>query len=264
MFSEYLKRWNLTTDGPAVVTPTSALVPVVWGGMRAMLKVAILDEEKLGNELMIWWNGEGAAHVLAHAGDAILMERAEEGVSLADVARGGRDDEATYIMCAVLRQLHRPKVPAPLPLPSLAEWFEPLNRTAEAHGGILRVAAETASELLASQNDVLVLHGDMHHGNVLRFGSHGWLAIDPKGLVGERAFDYANIFCNPDHQTATTPDRLARQIGVVAKAGGLEPKRMVSWVLAWAGLSAAFSLADRTAPNTALKIAEFAAAGLNR
>jgi aminoglycoside/hydroxyurea antibiotic resistance kinase len=42
-----------------------------------------------------------------------------------------------------------------------------------------------------------VLHGDLHHGNVLDFGLRGWLAIDPKGLLGERGFDFANIFTNP-------------------------------------------------------------------
>jgi streptomycin 6-kinase len=264
MFSEYLKRWNLTADGSSIITPTSALLPVLWGGRKAMLKVAVLDEERLGNQLMISWNGEGAARVLAHAEDAIVMERAEAGVSLADIARGGRDDEASCTLCAVLRELYRPKVRAPPALPALAEWFEPLRRTGEAHGGILRVAAETATRLLAGQRDVVVLHGDMHHGNVLRFGPHGWLAIDPKGLVGERAFDYANIFCNPDDQIATSPGRLARQISVVAKAADLAPNRLLLWVLAWAGLSAAFSLEDRAVPNTALKIAELAAAELNR
>jgi len=229
-----------------------------------MLKIAVLDEEKLGNQLMIWWNGEGAAHVLAYADDAILMERADAGVSLADVARDGRDDEASCAMCAVLGQLHRPKVHAPPALPPLAEWFEPLHRMGVAHGGILRVAAETASTLLAVQHDVVVLHGDVHHGNVLRFGSHGWLAIDPKGLIGERTFDYANIFCNPDDRISTMPGRLARQITVVAEAADLAPNRLLSWVLAWAGLSAAFSLDDGVTPNAALKIAEFAAAELNR
>jgi streptomycin 6-kinase len=74
--------------------------------------------------------------------------------------------------------------------------------------------------LLATQRDVVALHGDMHHENVLRFGSRGWLAIDPKGLTGERGFDYANIFCNPDGATATMPGRLARQTRVVAEAAG--------------------------------------------
>jgi streptomycin 6-kinase len=265
MFCKYLKRWNLTADGSPIATPTSALLPVLWGDVPAMLKAALLDEEKIGNQLMIWWKGEGAARVLEHAEDVILMERAEAGVSLVDFAREGRDDEASCTMCAVLHQLHRSRVHAPPALPSLATWFEPLSRAVQEHGGILRVAAEAALELLASQHDVVVLHGDMHHGNVLRFGSRGWLAIDPKGLIGERGFDYANIFCNPDDQTAAMPGRLARQISVVAKAADLEPNRLLSWVLAWAGLSAAFSLEDGLAPNTArLEIAELAAAELNR
>ena len=132
------------------------------------------------------------------------------------------------------------------------------------HGGILRVAAETAADLLATQRDVVVLHGDMHHENVLRFSSRGWLAIDPKGLVGERGFDYANIFCNPDSETATMPGRLARQAQVVAETAGLEHSRLLAWILAWAGLSAAFRFEDGASANSALRIAELAAAELRR
>ena len=263
IFSEYLKRWNLTTDGSSIMTPTSALLPVLWGDVPAMLKVAVLDEEKLGNQLMIWWNGDGAARVLAHAKDAILMERAETCISLAGLAREGRDDEASRIMCKVLRQLHARRTYTPPALPPLIKWFEPLRRAAQAQCGILRAAAETASQLLSAQHDIVVLHGDMHHGNVLKFGSRGWLAIDPKGLIGERGFDHANIFCNPDDQTATMPGRLARQVKVVAEAADLESHRLLSWVLAWAGLSAAFSLEDHAPCATAFRIAELAAAELN-
>jgi streptomycin 6-kinase len=245
------------------MTPTSALLPVLWGDVAAMLKVSVLDEEKLGNQLMIWWNGNGAARVLAHAEGAILVERAEIGISLSDLAREGRDDEASRIMCKVLGQLHAQRACTPPPLPPLIKWFEPLGRAAEAQGGILRTAAETASQLLSAQHDIAVLHGDMHHGNVLRFGSRGWLAIDPKGLIGERGFDHANIFCNPDDQMATMPGRLAREVKVVAEAADLESNRLLSWVLAWAGLSAAFSLEDHASCAAALRIAQLAVAELN-
>jgi streptomycin 6-kinase len=263
MFSEYLQRWNLRTDGPSVMTPTSALLPVLVASRPAMLKVALLDEEKTGNQVMVWWNGDGAARILAHARNAIVMERARSGVSLGNIARAGRDDEASGIICTILRRLHAPRIKPPPALPPLTTWFEPLGRAAEAQGGILRLAAETASKLLTAQREMVVLHGDMHHGNVLSFGPHGWMAIDPKGLVGERGFDYANIFCNPDHQMATASGRLARQIRVVADEANLEPSRLLRWVLAWAGLSAAFSLEDRAPSLTALKIAELAATELN-
>jgi streptomycin 6-kinase len=191
------------------------------------------------------------------------MERAEHGPSLADVARNGEDDEASRIICSVVAKLHQARRRPPCALPPLMEWFEPLRRASQSEGGILHSAATTASKLLANQHGAVVLHGDMHHDNVLNFGSRGWLAIDPKGLVGERYFDYANIFCNPDDQTATTPGRLARQIRVVADTAGLESKRLQQWVLAWAGLSAAFLLDDGRPPHTALGVAEIAAVELS-
>jgi streptomycin 6-kinase len=264
MFSEYLERWKLAPDGEPIATRTSRLLPVRWHGSAAMLKIALLEEERRGGLLMVWWKGKGAAPVLAHGRHAILMERAEGGASLGDIARTGGDDEASRTLCAVLAELHTPRDGPPPSLVPLTEWFEALGPAAEVPGGVLCVAARTASQLLATQRDIVVLHGDIHHGNVLSFSSRGWLAIDPKGLVGERGFDYANIFCNPDIEMATMPGRLARQIGVVAEAAELEPSRLLAWVLAWAGLSAAFSFEDGDSPDNALKIAELAAVELSR
>lgn len=262
MFREYLERWELTPDGDPIVTPNSRLLPVRWDGAPAMLKIAVSDEERLGSILMVWWDGKGAAQVLAHGENAILMERAEPGPSLSHIAHDNRDDVASRTMCAVLAQLHLPRDRPPPALVPLTEWFDALGPAVEVYGGILSVAARTASNLLATQREIVVLHGDMHHENVLRFGTRGWLAIDPKGLVGERGFDYANIFCNPDNEIATMPGRLARQARVVAEAAGLERTRLLAWVLAWAGLSAAFSFQDGASPDNALKVAELAAVEL--
>jgi streptomycin 6-kinase len=264
MFDDYLERWDLTPDGEPIITPTSRLLPVRSGGVPAMLKIAALDEEKPGNLLMIWWDGHGAARVLAHWENAILMERGEDNASLVDIARKRGDDEASRAICSVLAKLHAPRGRPPPELRPLADWFEALGRAAEVQGGILRLAAATASNLLASERDIVALHGDMHHRNVLNFGSRGWLAIDPKGLVGERYFDYANIFCNPDHETATMPGRLARQSRVVADAAHLERRRLLAWIVAWAGLSAAFSLDDGRPPDTGLTVTQVAAAELSR
>jgi streptomycin 6-kinase len=267
MFSDYLERWQLTPDGDPIITPTSRLLPVRRGGHPAMLKVAVHPEERRGNRLMTRWNGNGAARVLVHDGDAILMERALPELSLAELVRHGRDDEACRIMCAAAVCLHAGESPPQdlvKDLVPLTRWFAALMEAAELRGGILRLCAATASELLATPRDVTVLHGDIHHGNVLDFGSRGWLVIDPKGLVGERAFDYANLFCNPDIETATSPGRLARRVEIVATAAVLDRNRLLRWLLAWAGLSAAFAIEDGGSPKGALTVAELAAAELNR
>jgi streptomycin 6-kinase len=145
----------------------------------------------------------------------------------------------------------------------LRSWFAALEPAAARHGGLLRQAAATACELLDAPQDVVVLHGDLHHGNVLDGGPRGWLAIDPKGLLGERGFDYANIFCNPELAVATAPGRLARQADVVAAAAGLDRRRLLQWVLAYAGLSAAWTLGDGEEPDIALAVAELAAVELD-
>ena len=179
------------------------------------------------------------------------------------LVRHGEDDEASRIICAVVPTLHAPKAHPPPALTPLAEWFRPLAAMAEGRGGALGLSAETAAALLGSPEESVVLHGDIHHANVLDFGPRGWLAIDPKGLVGERYFDYANILCNPDFETATTPGRFRRQIGVVAAAAGLSRRRLLAWVLAWAGLSAAFDWEDGLPTQNALALLEMIAREVN-
>ena len=261
----YLARWRLTPDGTLLTTHTSVLLPVRWQGIPVMLKVATEAEERRGVESMIWWGGNGAARVLAHDGDALLMERAMGEGSLIEMARTDRDDEASRIICAVASRLHAPRArPRSTTLVPLTRWFAELKPAAAQHGGLLSLAATTAHELLDEPREIVVLHGDIHHGNILDFGPRGWLAIDPKHLVGERAFDFVNILRNPDAQSALAPGRFSRQVTVVADAGGLDRTRLLKWILAFTGLSAAWILGDGDQPDLDLAVAELAAAELSR
>jgi len=264
MFGDYLARWALTPDGDPIVTRNSCVLPVRQNGVPAMLKIAVETEEKIGNRLMRWWDGAGSARVLAQSGDAILLERAESRTGLADLARSGHDDEATRIICAVVARLHARREGLFPDLVPLDLWFEALGPAAAAHGGILSVAATTARDLLTGPREIGVLHGDIHHDNVLWFEKRGWLAIDPKGLVGERGFDYANLFCNPDPKTATAPGRFARRVEIVAEAARLDRMRLLQWILAWAGLSSAWLLGEGQPAEPGLQIAALALAELNR
>lgn len=261
MFDEYLDRWKLTPDGAPIETHSSRLLPVRHLGEPAMLKVSRAVDEKLGHLLMNWWDGQGAARVLAYDDEAILLERAEGRRSLADYARNGRDDEATSIICGAIAELHAPRS-KPLPdLVPLDEWFRSLWPAAESHGGLLALSARTARELLSDQKEFGVLHGDVHHDNVLDFGARGWLAIDPKRILGDRSFDYANLFCNPE-ETPSVPkdkDRFLRRIEIVTEAAAIERTRLLRWVLAWTGLSAAWWFEDGMPAEIDMAVGEMAA-----
>jgi streptomycin 6-kinase len=263
-FDDYIARWNLIPDGAPIVTRSSFLLPVRFNDRPAMLKVAVEDEERRGNRQMTWWNGDGAARVFAQEDDALLMERLSDDGALAAMARRGADDEASRIICAVVARLHAARTaPAPATAP-LSIWFEDLFQAADQHGGIFATAAATARSLLDGQADVVALHGDIHHGNILHSADQRWVAIDPKGLHGERGYDFANLFCNPDESTATATGRLSRQVSVVAEAARLDPTRLLQWILAHAALSAAWLIQDGEQGGARLAVAESAAAELGR
>ncbi|QRN04811.1 3'-kinase [Legionella sp. MW5194] len=263
-FLSYIHHWDLLPDGEPIITHTSRLLPVLYNHQPAMLKIVTIEEEQRGGELMVWWHGQGAARILAHHQQAFLMERSMTLPCLIQLVKQGNDTEASRILCGVVKQLHSASSPEHPPrLVSLCDWFKALEPAAANYGGIFSKALVATRGLLNNPRDQVVLHGDIHHRNVLYFGNRGWLAIDPKGLIGERGFDYANLFCNPDHQTATTPNRLQNQLRVVAEASQLEPTRLLKWILAYAGLSAAWHLEDGSNPELALQVAEIASSVLD-
>jgi streptomycin 6-kinase len=180
------------------------------------------------------------------------------------MSRSGRDDEATTILARTTTTLHAPRLGRrPPTLVPLDVWFRALEPAAGRFGGILQSAADAARKLLATAAEPVVLHGDVHHENVLDGGPRGWLAIDPKGLFGERGFDYANILCNPGIEIAGAPGRLRARIATLARVSKLEPTRQLGWTLAYAGLSASWTLEEKGDASQALEIGRIAAAELN-
>ncbi|RBL91794.1 aminoglycoside phosphotransferase family protein [Chitinophaga flava] len=260
----YLKKWELQPDGPAFRTYACWLQPVVYQQQPAMLKIALEAEEQLGGILMSYWDGEGAARVLQMDGSALLLERISSKNSLLEMALNGQDTAASRIICQVADKLHAPRTtPAPAQLLPLATWFEELEPAAGKYGGILEESHLIAKQLLRYPQEICVLHGDLHHTNVLDAGARGWVAIDPRRLIGDRGFDYAHIFCNPDLETALAPGRLAAQVAVVASAANMEPQRLLKWIVAYSGLSAAWSLSAAEDASIALGAAEIAFALLS-
>jgi streptomycin 6-kinase len=277
MFDDYLRRWHLARDGSPIHTRSSDLLPVRRGSVAAMLKIARDAEEKVGAVALAWWDGLGAVPLLEWDGHAVLMERAAGPRSLAAIAYGGGDDEATRILCETAARLHAPRTkPPPLALRSLENWFVDLwpaaSHAPSRHQAVLRQCIAAARYLLDTPQEEIVLHGDLHHGNVLDFGpQRGWLAIDPKGLYGERGFDYANILCNPEPEEdepwlPLQPGRFARQVDIIARQARLDRVRLLHWALAYAGLSATWYLkeGDEDEAELPLAVARLAAEELRK
>lgn len=122
----YLTKWNLVADGDYILTTSSSLLPVRVAGMAAMLKVSTDPQGRVGIGAMEWWNGDGAARVLAREGDALLMERAAGSRSLAAMSRSGNDNEACRVLCATAQRLQTSRPNPPPELTPLEARFRDL------------------------------------------------------------------------------------------------------------------------------------------
>jgi streptomycin 6-kinase len=163
-------------------------------------------------------------------------------------------------MVRTAAKLHAPRLKSLQDSPTLERWFRSLEPAARTHGGTFADCWKIASTLLATPQQLSILHGDIHHRNILDFGERGWLAIDPKRIYGERGYDFANIFANEDLPTTTDPKRLQRQLPIVSKEADIEPARLLKWIVAYSGLSAAWFLedGDHTSAEKPLAVARIA------
>ncbi|WP_411850964.1 APH(6)-I family aminoglycoside O-phosphotransferase [Stenotrophomonas sp. LGBM10] len=259
-----LTKWQLARDGDVIATPHARVWPVrLPDGTPAMLKMSTCAEERNGHRLLRWWDGDGAVRVLAWQDEALLMERAVPGTSLRHMAQDGRDAAATAILCGVLARLHAPRAAPPEELVTLQTWFADLLAPSLPLSPLLEQCRSLAIRQLDAQIELRPLHGDLHHDNVLDGGPRGWLAIDPKRLLGDRAFDYTVLFCNPDLcgpdiHVATQPAVFDARLAQVCALAGIDRRRLLAWIAASAGLSAVWFLADGDDAAVDLTVAELA------
>jgi streptomycin 6-kinase len=237
-------------------TDSSVLAFVCRDGQSLVFKLAKRqgDEWKAGDVLAAF-NGRGAVRVYEHGEGATLMERATPGHSLAAMAVNGADDEATAILAATIETM----TPGALlnGVPTVEDWgwgFDRYvaSRSTQIPSALLSKAQSLYRQLCRSQRSVRLLHGDLHHDNVLFDQERGWLAIDPKGVVGEVEYETGAALRNPvEHpELFADPVVIQRRVDRFCDALGLRTDRVLAWAFAQAVLSAVWAIEDDTAKPT--------------
>lgn len=259
-----VRDWSLAADGPSFQTPSSWLRPVRFRGSKAMLKVMKpTSDEHRAAEVLGYFDGGGAVRVYRASEYAWLMERGTKQGELTRMVLAGDDDGAADILAATIEKLHAPRSrPVPSGLPSLKRRFAALLGNADGPD-VLGRCASVATALLATERERTVLHADMHHDNVVDGGvvagrPRGWLAIDPKGVYGERTYEVANLFCNPwpHGEIVLQPSRMQHLAAFYAARLDLDADRVLHFAFAHAGLSACWSVVDGEDPSFAIRCAE--------
>jgi streptomycin 6-kinase len=239
---ELAARWELTLGEPFTGGVIAFTAPAERGpqGEPVVLKLSypdgwFADETRAIAEI----GGDGMVRLLDHHDDgAQLLERALPGTSLLE----GRDErEGNDLAAGVLRRLWRPAPPGFVTVADEAtRWADsmPLRHVEQMspfERPLLDLAVETLRDLVASQGEPVLLHGDLHHGNVIAAEREPWLAIDPKPLVGEREFDVTALLRDRREEVLADPDphrRLQRRFDRLCELFGCDPRRLRDWSFA--------------------------------
>lgn len=254
------ERWNLRSSKCLTKTNTSEIYSVLRGEEKLILKVLTkigMESEGGSSMALKAYGGHGATQLKDHYENYILLEYLE-GSSLSELVKKGEDIEATQIIFEVLERLHSAKIPDEMLPFDLNNRFDSLRQRAklEFKESLLYRAFDVAEELISTEGPRVLLHGDIHHNNILKSTSRGWLAIDPQPLVGERLYDFANCFFNPDDCPSIVEniERIERMAESFAKTTGADPQRILKFAFAHGGLSVSWQLDEGQSPARRMRI----------
>ncbi|CAB4955318.1 MAG: hypothetical protein F2842_08305 [Actinobacteria bacterium] len=252
------RTWEVTLDELAVSGTNE-----VWFARRGDHHVVVKAgnrEARRREAVALAAFSHSSARLLEHDAlhGVLLVERVLLGDDLLPLARVD-DDASTAIIGRLVRSLHSEQLPldagALPPLASLGEVFE-RSDDPRLPSALVRKAASLFAELTADAHGV-VLHGDLHHFNVVRDGvgdsADRWRAIDPHGWVGDPTFDTAPMLANPRALTlAESPDvallvsaaAAERRIAILAEATSFERDRIRAWAFTAAVIAELWMVED--------------------
>ena len=197
-----------------------------------------------------------AAEVIAHDNNMIIMQRAVPGFTLKNHFPDN-DMDATKILCEKLKELYKASIPESHNLYHLSELFKTLDQKLDIPDEILSKAKHLRDKLLSTTTEEVLLHGDLHFDNILKNGDSesrrssksedGWLVIDPKGFIGDPAFEPAAFLCNPIPavlQENKPRELIENRINICSAELGIDAQRITDWLYAKSVLCWAWSLED--------------------
>ncbi len=247
--------WHLTLEQPFSNISFHFVVPAMReDGTAVVLKVhSPTGEFPEETEALRLFDGHGMVRLLAYdtQDEVMLLERLSPGTSLRKVVD---DEKAISIAADVMKRLWRP-APLERTFDTVEKWGKGFDRLRQHyHGGngpfpkaLLEEAETLYAELSASMGERMLLHGDLHQDNILSSERDGWLAIDPKGLIGEPAYETGDLLRNflPELLEMPDPRRvLARRIDQLSEELGFDRVRVRGWGLSQAVLSVWWGIED--------------------
>ena len=252
---ERIRDWNVIVQ-ETIETPSSVLAFGTRYNQPVVLKVLRHpgDEWRSG-EVLNTFDSRGVVRVYEYTEGALLLERLIPGTSLAGMALDGRDSKATEIIAEVIQRMS-PSSSSLKGIVTVEDWGNGFQRyltsgDTQIERTLVVTAQQFYAELCTSQSARKLLHGDLQHYNILFDRERGWIAIDPKGVIGEIEYEIGASLRNPYENPELFTNRAvieARLKTFVAKLN-LDEHRALAWGFAQAVLSAIWEIEDGSRIN---------------
>jgi streptomycin 6-kinase len=234
-------------------------------GSFVVLKIGC-DREVSLNEYraLRHFSGSGSIKILDYDFDnsALLLEAALPGIPL-NATQSKKEAISAYgKVVRAISLVPKPSQDFSQDFPHVRTWLECIEKINDdrINPAWIEKARFLKQYLLSSSQaeQEYLCHGDLHFDNVVSQGDH-FLAIDPKGIIGEMAFE-ASAFDlinteeieNPNFDSTILLDRIHQ----LAAALKLNPERLLGWIFLRIMLSIQWSIEDQGDPSRRIKMAE--------
>ena len=253
ILQEIEKNWSVKAQKPYKNLSYHYVAPCICADKReAVLKIGFPEDDSVvfrEAEMLEIYRGKGAIKILDKDERlfALLLEKAAPGENLVGVCQ--KDDErAIEIAIGVMKNIWR-KAPAQNTFPSVENWMKGLEIAIKTNieFELFKKARDYFIELNFKTEQKILLHGDLHHENILSAEREPFLAIDPKGLIGDAGYEISVFLNNQARWLSNDANRrkkLERNVRQFGEAFQIEPRDLKKWAFTQAVLSAWWTLEE--------------------
>lgn len=252
LIKEFEEKWVIKVGEPYELYLNYVAEATKSDGVEVVIKICNPNDKEFKTEAatLKLFNGDGSVKLLDEDLEKgiLLLEKLEPGNSLNNMED---EESATKIIANLMKKLWKP-IPKQHNFPNLTDWatgfdwyYQHLKQTEKLIPRKTVKEAETIfKNLLNNPNEQFLLHGDLHHGNVLSSGKQ-WLAIDPKGVIGEREYEVAAMLRNPHKKLLASKDpekMIRKRIEILSEILEFDNNRMIKWGYAQTILSVIWNI----------------------
>lgn len=258
------ESWSLTNIQPMNNMSWNYVATAIQHNkMAVVLKIScdkqiVLDEYKA----LKYFNGDGIIQVLDYNSEhnAILLEQAIPGTALKSL-HPTKITETINIYVDLVNKISIKPLPRDDHYKHVNEWLKAIDRITDnrVEKRFIDKACELRSRILNTAKHEYVCHGDLHLENIIKHGSN-WLAIDAKGIIGEKAFEAAAfdlISKEEIKENKQISSLLFERIALLSNSLKIDKERLLAWVFLRIIMSAQWFIEDNGNPDDMLILAHY-------